>query len=568
VIEDLGAFPDTTVIHGDIAIVGAGPAGIVVALEAAKHGIKVVLLESGKESFEPGLQQLSAAAEWDHHRHAPMTMAVRRQVGGTSVIWGGRCVPYDPVDFDTRPIAGSASWPVTYEEMSGYFQRACDWLVCGRNVFNVSGLPHLPEGIIPGLVDGDVTTSSLERWSLPTNFGKTYARNLQDSLNVRLLTGVTCTEVVCPRETSEADHLVARTLAGGELQVKAKAFVIASGGLESTRLLMDSEGPNGGQLGNESGHLGRWYMAHLEGVVANVQFSTPPRSTVYGYERDIDGVYVRRRFCFTRNFQLQRELPNVAGWIANPELPDARHRSGQLSFVYLALSSRLGPKFAPEAQRLSMTGTEIPGTPYGGAKRSSHLSHIRNVLAEPLATGRFMFDFGAKRFLARHRRAPGFFVYSKSNVYPFEYHGEHLPHPDSRVSLSPEKDELGRRKLNIDLRFSDADVDGIVRAHRHWDEYLRSSGLGSMQYLHPDTHEAVTRRLGGGFHQIGTTRMAAASSGGVVDKNLTVHGTTNVFVASSSTFVTSGQANSTFMIVAFAVRLADHLRHKLLAEHG
>jgi choline dehydrogenase-like flavoprotein len=42
-----------------------------------------------------------------------------------------------------------------------------------------------------------------------------------------------------------------------------------------------------------------------------------------------------------------------------------------------------------------------------------------------------------------------------------------------------------------------------------------------------------------------------------------VHGAPNVYVASSSTFVTAGQANSTFMIVAFAVRLADHLARQL-----
>jgi choline dehydrogenase-like flavoprotein len=56
--------------------------------------------------------------------------------------------------------------------------------------------------------------------------------------------------------------------------------------------------------------------------------------------------------------------------------------------------------------------------------------------------------------------------------------------------------------------------------------------------------------------------MSDAPGEGVVDRNLAVHGVGNVYVASSSTFVTSGQANSTFMIVAFALRLADHLRDK------
>jgi choline dehydrogenase-like flavoprotein len=303
-------------------------------------------------------------------------------------------------------------------------------------------------------------------------------------------------------------------------------------------------------------------MAHTEGVIANLHFSTPPSSTVFGYERDLDGVYVRRRFGFTKDFQLENELPNIAGWIANPELPDASHRNGQLSFVYLALRSPLGPKFAPDAQRLSLTGIDLPGTPYGGSAVSPVSDHLRNIARQPASTGRFMLDFGTKRFLVRNRRAPGFFVYNDRNVYPMQFHGEHLPNPDSKVTLSRQIDRLGRPMLNIDLRFSQVDIDGVLEAHRYWDAHLRTSGVGWLEYLSEDLDAAVDLRLGGGFHQAGTTRMSLEPKDGVVDKNLAVHGVSNVFVASSSTFVTSGQANSTFMIVAFALRLADHLREQ------
>jgi choline dehydrogenase-like flavoprotein len=170
-----------------------------------------------------------------------------------------------------------------------------------------------------------------------------------------------------------------------------------------------------------------------------------------------------------------------------------------------------------------------------------------------------MVDFGTKRFLAPGRKAPGFFVRNERNVYPMQYHGEHLPNRASQVRLTRQTDRLGRPMLDIDLRFSEADVDGVVRAHRYWDEYLRSSGVGYLDYLYEDLRDAVDQRLGGGFHQVGTTRMSADPADGVVDRNLSIHGVSNVFVASSSTFVTSGQANSTFMIVAFALRLVDHL---------
>jgi len=73
----------------------------------------------------------------------------------------------------------------------------------------------------------------------------------------------------------------------------------------------------------------------------------------------------------------------------------------------------------------------------------------------------------------------------------------------------------------------------------------------------------VRTRLGGGFHQVGTTRMSARAEDGVVDANLAVHGFPTLHVASSSVFPTSGQANSTFMIVVFALRLVEHLKRAL-----
>ena len=80
-------------------MVGAGPAGITIALEVANRGFDVVLVESGYEKLDSNIQQLAEAAEWNHALHAPMAMSVRRQLGGTSTIWGGRCVPYDPHRF-------------------------------------------------------------------------------------------------------------------------------------------------------------------------------------------------------------------------------------------------------------------------------------------------------------------------------------------------------------------------------------------------------------------------------------------------------------------------------------
>jgi len=380
---------------------------------------------------------------------------------------------------------------------------------------------------------------------------------------VRVVTGLTCTQVAGRPGNPQVDHLTCRSLDGKRIQVRARAYVLACGGLETTRLLLASPGQGGRPLGDHSGHLGSWYMGHVEGVIANVRFNTAPKSTIFGYERDIDGTYVRRRLSISRKAQHEENLPNVAAWLANPELADPRHRSGVLSFAYLALRSPLGRRVAPDAQRLSLSGETVPGSPYGGAERGPLHQHLRNVACDPWSAASFAIGFGSKRFLPHRRRAPGFFVYSKENSYPLQYHGEQAPNRSSRITVADDRDAVGMPKLRIDLKFLPQDVDGIIRTHQVWDNYLRETGIGRLDYLSPDPEAVVWSRIGGGFHQLGTTRMSVRPEDGVVDPDLAVHGVGNLFVASSSAFVTAGQANPTFMIVAFAVRLADRLREVL-----
>ena len=548
-----------TCLRARLVVIGAGPAGIVSALEAANRGIDVVLIETGNRRQNPAYQKLTVAHRRRPDLHAPVELAVSRQVGGTSSIWAGRCVPYDRVDFIQREITSQSVWPVKYNELQSYFERACQWFQCGRSIFDVNELEHLPRHMIPGLADGAVSTSSLERWSLPTDFGKEYFDQLRDALTLRVITDTTCVRINLDDDQARAASIDCKTLSGLSFTVAADDFIVATGGLESTRLLMCSPGRKGRSLGDHSGHLGHWYMAHLEGVIADIVLSTPAQDTILRYERDIDGSYFRRRFTFDADYQIEHHLPNIAGWIANPELPDASHKNALLSLTYLMLISPIGSLLASPAVRLSLTGTKIPGTPYGMSKRSPVWLHILNILRHPIETLWFAFDFGVKRVFARGRKPPGFFVSNPANRYPLQYHAEHLPHYESCVRLSTDVDDLGMPRLYIDILFTDEDINGVLAAHRHWDKHLRASGVGRLEYLTGDLAAAVRARSGGGFHQVGTTRMSTDPAHGVVDENLAVHGVPNLHVVSSSVFVTSGQANSTFMIVVFAVRLLEQL---------
>ena len=531
-------------IETGVAIVGGGPAGIVLALELARAGHDVVLIESGGARLDRKAQRLGKPATGGDAYHRPASVATRRQLGGASVMWGGRCVPFDPVDFEPRDHVG-ARWPVGYDELVGHYPAACRYLACGQSAFEAGDIAELSERtLVPGLPDGDVRTSSLERWSLPTNFGRRYRKHLRQAARIRVVLHQTCTRVVLSDDGSRMERLETRTLDGRSASVVARHYVLACGGLETTRLLMASG------VGNHSGHLGRWYMAHPQGSIAHVRFTTPPADTIYGHEQDADGVYVRRRFTFSRSFLLEQALPNFAGWLVNPELADPRHSNGFLSLVYLALASPAGALFASQSIRLAHLET---------SHDNDARDHLRNLRRDLVGAARFATAFGYRRYLRRGRRAPGFSTYNADNRYRLQYQGEHLPHWESRVTLDQRVDPLGVPLLRTQLKFGQADVDGVIDAHRHIDDYLRHHGLGQLEYTTGDLEASVRDQLFAGCHQAGTTRMSERPEDGVVDGNLAVHGVPNLHVASSSAFVTSSHANSTFMILVLALRLAGHL---------
>jgi acetylornithine/succinyldiaminopimelate/putrescine aminotransferase len=535
-------------------VVGAGPAGITLALELADAGHRTLLIESGGNSYNADTQHLGDTVGEDP-THVPMSLATRRQVGGASNLWAGRCVPFDPVDFRERSIVGGARWPVSYGEMETYFSRACEWCMCGEPVFDATQVPSLARtSLIPGWPDGDVRATTLERWSLPTNFGRSYRARLMSSPNLTLVSGLTCTEIVCGEDGNSVDHLVTRTLSGATVRVRGRRHVLACGGVESTRLLLSSRRHHAAGIGNHAGHLGRWYMTHLGASIAQVHFTTPPRKTLYSFERDRAGVYVRRRFTFSQQFLLDHDLPNVAMWLENPDIGDPSHGNAILSFIYLALASPLGRYFIAEGIRRRKIES-------GNAVASG--KHLLNIMRNLPRAAWFALTFGYQRYLRRSYKAPGIFVPSTNNVYRLYYHGEHLPYRDSYIALSDERDALGMPRIRTHLSFQDDDVGGALRAHELFDRYLRRHSLGHLEYLYEDPAQGLREQLLDGYHQAGTTRMSAAPEDGVLDAHLAVHGFEDLFVASSSAFVTSGQANSTFMIVVFALRLADRLRATL-----
>ena len=105
--------------HYDLCVIGAGPAGIICAIEYARKNVnkRVLLVEYGgnKERKPNELDEtINIVDSTNHHEPYDCTNKI---LGGTSQTWGGRCVMYDPVDFEPRDVVGSdCTWSREFYE--------------------------------------------------------------------------------------------------------------------------------------------------------------------------------------------------------------------------------------------------------------------------------------------------------------------------------------------------------------------------------------------------------------------------------------------------------------------
>jgi choline dehydrogenase-like flavoprotein len=133
---------------------------------------------------------------------------------------------------------------------------------------------------------------------------------------------------------------------------------------------------------------------------------------------------------------------------------------------------------------------------------------------------------------------------------------EMAPDINNRIRLNADnRDSFGNPGADLQLSYSEADK----RLWKAGEEIV----LDIFKQLDTTDVKKHENSLHWSHHHMGGTRMSTDASGGVVDPDLRVHGTDNLYVISSSVFVTAGVANPTLTIAALAHRLSDHL-HELL----
>ena len=536
----------------DLCLVGTGPVGMAIALECERLGLEVLVLEAGETAVNPALAEASRAQIVDPERHADMEIAVCRALGGTSWTWGGRCVPYDDIDFAPRAFVEDGEWPLTYDQIRPWYKPAAEYLLCGSDRIDYP---------FPRPLSNGVTLNFVERWARESRVILEHRERLVAAKHVHISLKTTVTGLNLDKNQSQAESISVVT-PSGPATVKARRIVLAMGGVETTRLLLNVQQKHPNAIGGVDGPLGRFYMGHISGKIASIVFDDPKAIAELDFklepQPDGSAAWIRRRFMLTEAAQMEHKVLNTAFWPDNPAFYNPSHRSGVLSSVFLALA------FPPSGRKLLSEAIRLA---HIGPKPRPYFAHLRNAILGAPQGAMDIYRILRDRFIRKPKK-PGFLVSNCGGRYALHYHAEQIPNPDSRIQLGDETDAYGVQRAKIDLRFTEQDVQSVIDSHAILDKALQANNIGHLEYLYEGAklREKVWAQAADGFHQVGTTRMGVDPTANVVDPDLRVHGLENLYVASSSIFPTSGQANSTMLAVAFGLRLVHHLKSQDKAQ--
>lgn len=505
--SDARSLADGTEIEGDLCIVGAGAAGITIAREFAGTKNDVILLEAGGFERDPETQSLYRGENTGVSYH-PLHTTRLRYFGGTTGIWTGWCSRLDPIDFKEREWVPMSGWPFSLDDLEPYYRRAHPILDLGEYNYSVDYWDRQREEFSPFPFDESAVQTKVFKKSAPTRFEQKYRTEIAQTENLTLWTHANVTEIQTPRNGFQVTGLRVQCLNGKEHQVRARKYILACGGLENPRLLLNSNQEYSDGLGNENGLVGRYFMEHPHVPSANLDLTKSPSD---GYRTGLQGA--------GDPFYLLSISPHL-------------QRKQRLLNYSAALRRKIGSDYD---RSLPSWMYEIPNV--RGAE-----NYVKQYLSSE--------DGDAE--------GDGIEVGLSTRI-------EQRPNPKSMVSLSSQTDDLGQQRIELNWSLTEDEKNTIRVANRVIGKELGRLGIGRLQmrdWLRDDSN-TWPDSLHGGHHHMGTTRMSSSPRHGVVDADCKVHGIENLHVAGSSLFPTSGTANPTLTIVALALRLSDHLTEEL-----
>jgi len=479
----------------DICIIGGGAAGITLAMYLKKN-FNILLLEGGGLDFSDESQEIYKGKNIGHD-YFELDTSRARWLGGTTNWWGGWSAPLNSCDFKKRDFVQYSGWPIEKTDLDPY----------DKETRSILDLPKEPQSIhYKGWTDvlekKDKYLNAFKfRWSYPsTNFRDKYKSQLENQSNINCFVNANLTDMTLLDDLSSIKNIEIKNYRNKVFNAKAKRYILATGGIENARLLLNFNKQCKNGIGNDNDLVGRFFSDHPHFTTGH-----------FILDDDITKIFASKKPERTSEFRISFYKPSEK----------FQEEQKVLNF---------GLRIVPDLELYSSTDT------------------FKEKLRDAICSTDW-----SRNMLKGNCHYDG----------RFKLVAEQTPNPESRITVGSEVDKLGLKRPVLSWQLLEKDKSTFKKVTMHCAKLFAERNLGRVKMeewvLSDDTKFPGFPQEVGGNHHMGTTRMGASASEGIVDKNQKVFGINNFYIAGSSVFTTTGHVNPTFTLIQMSLRLAEYI---------
>ncbi len=514
---DLHHSPAEGPQESETLIIGSGAVGLTMAVELARAGRRVIVLEAGGRGVEAKSQDFYRNAGWRDQRLPGLHEGRFRALGGTTNFWGGRLIKFDPVVFEPRPWVADVGWPISPKELEPYYERGYELLGMAHNLAGDGIWGRL--NVVPPEVREDIEIF-FSAWAPEPNFALLFKSDIasDDKLCVFVNAPVVALELDEARE--RVTSVVVRTVSGAVRRFSARRVVLANGTIEIARLLKLPLVDGRQTPWATNPWLGKGFVDHIDSFGGHVTPLDKRRFHDLFDNAYFDGIKYMPMLKLSERAQRERRLFGAAAqFIFNSQIKE--HLGNAKMLVRSLFRGHLKRQLVPDLLVL--------------------LSSLR--VAVPMVV----------RYL-RYRR-----MYNPADQgIQLRLISEQMPLRQSAIHLSDRCDHLGMPIVEMDWRIDGRELETLATLGERVAQYLESHQIATVR-LDPALvarDRSFLAEAIDSYHHMGMARMAETAAQGAVDRDLKLFGTDNLYVAGAAVYPTTGFANPTFTAIALGLRLA------------
>ena len=309
-------------------------------------------------------------------------------------------------------------------------------------------------------------------------------------------------------------------------ELKARLYVLAAGGIETPRILLNSTDQEQKGLGNRSGALGRYFSTHPKANVGILHLSEPVRLNT-------------PMFVDTKQNDLNLRF-GLARKLETSDNPQSLNHYVQFSAKF----EKLGANLLEHVRQSKVLNSRkrqrgVPArTLFGGVRSRIQLFAI--------VAGRVFFNVIGKIGILQR----------SASIVTLRGFFDQYPNADHSVRLCDATDQYGMRKAQVSWAFSSKDMESVREFLSDLKRDFEKSGIGNLVVTLPDSGRRLT---GIHSHFLGTARMGNNPKSSVANLDGRIHDCENLYLAGSSLFPSYGYANPVLTICAVSIRTAEKI---------